>query len=360
MAERCPSSARVLAVAAVLLLWAASARGTRAGDDPRAATEEARRALADGDAARAVALLRDLAQAPAPDVAVLHVAALAAEATGARADALVHWRRLLARPNDLSSLPAGTGAEASARVLALSPFEAEVRRLRAAFVAACASVAEQARDGDPGLERRALRAAVAAGDPSAAVRQRLAVLGDDVGDPLAPRRDVRHVPPWATQWRDLVEDGSFGPAAQAARLVPLDEAAAYTRPTRAVDPGRRYVLEAEVRFRPTAPTWMFGLVFGGGSGGACSAFVDPEHVVMDEARGTSVAYLGQAQHTGAAPGVWHRLAVVVDGGRVDVWFDGQPYLRGLTPSEGDLSGDVALLRRDVAGDVRAMRVGRAP
>jgi len=345
---------------ALTIALATGSPPSRAEEAPRAVVTDAQRALDAGDAAKALALVRDLAASDRAPSEALLVAARAAERTGAKVDALAWWRRLLARAAEASPPLTAVVDEAAARVLVLSPFEAEVRRLRTSFVAACAGLAEKALDSDPGLERRAWRAVVAADGRDDRARRRLAALGVDVHDPVAAGRDERHVPAWVGRWRDLVEDGSFGAAAQANRVAPLDEAGAYTRPSRSVDTGARYVLELELRVWPTAPTWMFGLVFGNGGGGTCSAFVELESVVADEGRGAGVAVLGRAHHAGASPGVWHRLAVIVVDRRFDVWFDGQPYLRGLAPADGDLSGDVAVLRRDCRGEIRGLRIGSPP
>lgn len=240
-----------------------------------------------------------------------------------------------------------------------SPRQLEFRKARTAFVASVSGIAARARDVDPGLERRALRAWVL-GDDDAGARARLSALGEAPPDAFAVARGGRHVPPWVATWRDLVVEADFGAGPAAERFVPFDRASAFTRTVRSVETGPRYVLELETRWKPAGPGWMVGLAFGASGGGGCTAFVTSESVVLDEYRGGAVTPIKAVPHAGLAVDAWHTLAVVVDGGRVDVWLDGQPYLKGLTPSDADLGGDVSVLSRDVTGGFRAVALGRAP
>jgi hypothetical protein len=329
-------------------------------DEHAAGVAAGRAALDAGDSARAVDLLRRAAEPADAPFDALYWLAKAHEAASERVPALVAWRRALAHPGAASLGEEFRLAEASQRVLALSPAEAEHRKAVAAFVAGCQQVIDRAKAADPDLERRALEVLLV-GDPThARTRARLAELGAAPKDLVAASRTGRHIPTWVRQWDDLVSNGSFGAPEAQSRLLTIEEGSGFLRPHGMPTLGTRYVLEAEVRFAEQRSGWIFGFAFGEEGGGTCSAFLNTDTIVLDESRGSVVSVVSSQKHAGAPRDTWHTLAVVVETGRVSVWLNGQPYVRSASPSEGDLAGTVAIMRRGCKAEVRSLWVGRGP
>jgi hypothetical protein len=241
----------------------------------------------------------------------------------------------------------------------------EILAMRAEFVSACLALAEKAADSDPGLARRAARFVqrVAPDDAGAkAILERVGSGADTARDSLALARDRTHVPAWVASWRDLLADGSFGEEGKAGPVRLAAGESSYARPHRAVETGPRYVVEADLRMvRATGGGGaMLGLVFGTGGAGSLSVFLSGGRVIVDEDLEGRIAVLRQADTTAASPGGWHRIALVVDEGKVTVWHGGQPLIARATPRDADLSGDLAVLRAHCEVEVRWLRVGTPP
>ncbi len=256
-----------------------------------------------------------------------------------------------------ASAASGDDAPAAARPAAVKA----LAKQRARFVKACLGLARRYEASDPGLTRRAAHAVLAVAPENTDALLLLERIGPPQGIVPGSLRTTAHVPAWASRWRDLLHDGTFGTLRADGHLAVPSDGSNILGSRRAVDTGSRYVLELDIRPGKTTgsgPT-MLGLEFGGAKGGTLTAFVSGGLLVLDEAKGDSTRLIAQADVTSSEAGGWFRLAVVVDGRSIDVWLGGRPVLRGYEATARDLAGSVGIVHTNCEATVRHVRLGTA-
>lgn len=331
--------------------------------------------LQKGDLAGAVTKL-EKARVEDPDLLeVLWVLGQVREKQAAGSEALRAFRDLLDGIDRKEKAATATKDEsalrkrASARVEALGAGEKELRTAREAFVKGLLAFAKERAEKDKTIAARALRLLLEEDPSHAEAAQMLARLGapaEAARPPESPATPAAPATPYPgiTRWTDMIREKTLGfdedwTYREDGVLAISKKGGTLTRPKDAIESGDRFAFEMEVRVTEELERgWAVGLEFAAEGQDFLTAILLKSEIVLEQQRQGIRHDVGQADVKPIEIGTWHRLAVVVGEGKVQVWLDGKKALDATPTDAGTLAGDVGLFHQRCTAEFRVLRLGR--
>jgi hypothetical protein len=263
-------------------------------------------------------------------------------------------------------------AKVTARLAALAPGEQEHRRMTDAYATQLLQLAKERLEEDPILAGRALRLLVGvrpAHDEANTLLARLGAAPSDTGarrDPPASRDEgpASRVRTWETLGTSTAFGSQTGWRYLKEHLA-IDVDRGFCASERPGRPpwGPRFVYEAQVRWLEEKPGGFgIGLAFAGTGPRYHALFLLRDRFGFFATEGSG-APLDVAEHVAfepLAPGEWHRIALVVDGHRIEGWLDGKKQVERASAERADWTGALGLWNRHGTFEVRGLRAGKLP